>query len=169
MAIDLTKMTTIGGQKIEVHLEKPSLIKDLSEVYTQSELLEEIRAGIAKHASKLDGGTIHALLNTEGSMIVLTEARYREWQQNPNWGHRMSIIEDLISHMPTGSEFSGPSDELAMSYLEDPVAEKVAEEGNQAENCELCLVPGYVCPLRRANFDQAKFEAELAARKAVKA
>jgi hypothetical protein len=167
--LDLSTLTTDRGQRIVLHLEDPSYDRILEQAYTVPELQAELRGAISK-STKLDDGTIHALLNIEGTVTLMTETSFAEWQKDPDWGHRPSMeqmLAELLGASLSGAPtFTGPSLEEANAYAEDPVAFQLTDESAAAKKCATCVIPTGMCPVRKANFDQIAFDKEVSARKA---
>lgn len=164
MSIDFDSITVGQGQKVEFHFENQSVKSMIETQYDQDEFMQEVLAAINSERD-LGEGIVHAIINTEGEMILLTGAKFERWSEYPSWGHLS--LGDILGPLAGNarSDFLGPAFDVASQYLGDEVAFTFADENSGKENCALCIVPESQCPLRTANFDKERFDQLVSARK----
>jgi len=178
LALDLGKLTTRKGAKIEVHFENISDESKLKQQYSHSEFLEELNNNIDQWGNDNGHDTVHLLINNQAMVATLTESDYNEWQNAPEkeWFHRPSInfifFGDLsdsdIMEEPflyssniqpeNDSKFVGMPKEEFDEFFADPKNLENLKAIHKAypECCRFCPIPK--CPGRETDFDRSAYE-----------
>ena len=104
-------------------------------------------------------------MNDDGIIVdVLNDTGYAEWQKNPNFHGVPDLLDEIMEAI--FGDFTGPTLNQVEEYLENPVAQTIAEEAASSKTCPLCLAPTEWCENRHASFDKIAFEAAIATHQA---
>jgi hypothetical protein len=182
LALNLSKLTTRKGAKIEVHFEDISGKTLLEQQYSHSEFLKKVNDDIDQWGYDNGHDTVHLLINDQGAAALITEAKYTKWQDAPekDWFHEeMQVIvlggflEDvlmdellllLINTPPeNNSEFVGMSEEEFDEFFADPnnFENLKAVQKAYPECCRFCPKPN--CRGRESNFNRLAYEQAITA------
>lgn len=177
LALDLGKLTTRKGAKIEVHFEDISDEVLLKQQYSHSEFLEKVNNDVDQWGDDNGHDTVHLLINNQGTAALTTETNYNKWNTatEKDWFHKNvhvivlgdfpgdAEMEDLFLRLlntppENDSEFVGMSREEFDEFFKDPDNLKNLDAVQTAhpECCSLCPNPD--CRGRESNFDRLAYE-----------
>jgi len=174
-ALNLSKLTTRRGAKIEVHFEDISTKTLLEQQYSHSEFLRKVNKDIDQWGSDNGKDTVHLLINNQGKVALTTETGYAKWQATPeeDWFHSeihvvllnelfKDLMEELFLHpLKNNPRFVGMPEKEFDEFIKDPENLKKMETILAADHrCNLCPLP---CPGRGESFDKLAFEQAIAA------
>lgn len=169
-ALNLSKLTTRKGAKIEVHFEDVSDETLFKQQYSHSKFLRKVNKDVDQWGRDNGQDTVHLLINNQGTAALTTEANYTKWQTAPekDWFHKrieVIVLSGFLDDFVMGglslkdSGFVCMPEEEFNEFIEDPENLKKMETILAADHrCNLCPLP---CPGRNKSFDKLAFEQAL--------
>jgi len=188
LALDLDKLTTRKGAKIEVHFEDISNKILLKKQYSHSEFLRKVNNDIDQWGGDNDHDTVHLLINNQGTAALITETLYTKWQNaaEKDWFHKgiMAVIisdfhndennpiEEILSILglrPNDLLFGGKpkeNDQQFVGMTEEELVEFLADRENlknikaveKANPDHCCKFCPFPCLGRNESFNRMAFE-----------
>jgi len=175
-ALNLSKLTTRKGAKIEVHFEDVSDETLFKQQYSHSKFLRKVNKDVDQWGRDNGQDTVHLLINNQGTAALATEANYTKWQaaNEKDWFHeKVHVVvlsgssgdvtmEELLRYLldiPRGNpEFVGMPKEEFDEFFADPINFENLKAVKKAypECCRFC--PISICPDRKVNFDRLAYE-----------